>query len=40
MLDNDEHTARICNFYLDEKNDYFKRLMAEIDEKYEIRNDL
>lgn len=35
MLENDERTARICNFYLDEKNDYFKTIMVEIDEKYE-----
>ncbi|MFV5462976.1 hypothetical protein [Acinetobacter towneri] len=40
MLDNDERTARICNFYLNEKNDYFKRIMTEIDEKYEIKNPL
>lgn len=40
MLENDERTARICNFYLGEKNDYFKSLMAEIDEKYEIKNPL
>ncbi len=40
MLDNDERTARICSFYLDEKNDYFKGVMKEIDEKYEIKNPL
>ncbi|WP_180186910.1 hypothetical protein [Acinetobacter sp. YH01012] len=40
MLENDERTARICNFYLDEKNDYFKTIMVEIDEKYEIKNPL
>lgn len=40
MLENDDQAARIYNFYLDEKNDYFKSLMAEIDEKYEIKNPL
>lgn len=34
LIENDDRAARIYNFYLDEKNDYFKRLMLEIDEKY------
>ena len=40
MRSNDELAGRIYNFYLNEKNDYFKSLMAEIDEKYEIKNPL
>lgn len=40
MQSDDERASRIYNFYLDEKNDYFKSLMAEIDEKYEIKNPL
>lgn len=40
MRSNDERAGRIYNFYLNEKNDYFKSLMAEIDEKYEIKNPL
>lgn len=40
MQSDDERATRIYNFYLDEKNDYFKNLMAEIDEKYEIKNPL
>lgn len=40
LIKNDNRAARIYNFYLDEKNNYFKRLMSEIDEKYEIKNPL
>lgn len=40
MIENDQHAARIYTFYLYEKNNYFKRIMSEIDEKYEIKNPL
>ena len=40
MLGNDERATRIYNFYLFEKNDYFKSIMKEIDEKYELKNPL
>lgn len=40
MMENDQRTARIYNFYLDEKNDYSKKIMAEIDKKFEIKNPL
>lgn len=40
MNENNERASRIYNFYLYEKNEYFKSLMAEIDEKFETKNPL
>lgn len=36
----DERKARILSFYLSEKNEYFKNLLVEIDEKFQIKNPL
>ena len=37
---NDDRASRIYSFYLSQKNEDFKSLMHEIDEKYEIKNPL